>query len=209
MTSVVYFIRGGDRIKIGTTMNLKSRLKEIQSMSPVVLTVVGAVTGDRVLEQKLHRVLAEHRTHGEWFVACFDVYATLNTLLVREQRRSQSPSSVPIRMSEEDAERAAQDDHWDMVRMHIQRPVWEDHPHPDIDWDYDSDHDLYDSDVYQEDYLLRRKLVHRHGFAGAIKVLNHELLPEPLSPLTVAERYEEYWHPDRCRYRNPLETLQL
>lgn len=73
-----YFI-GADRgpVKIGRTTDLDRRLAELQSGSPVPLRVLGAVALDRLrrydrgdpptFEALCHRVLAEHRLHGEWF----------------------------------------------------------------------------------------------------------------------------------------------
>lgn len=65
--SVVYFLRRGDgAIKIGFTVNLKSRMADI-SNGAGPLEVVATFAGGRQLEKLLHSHFAEHRLHGEWF----------------------------------------------------------------------------------------------------------------------------------------------
>jgi excisionase family DNA binding protein len=61
-TSVVYYIRFGDRIKIGTTVNLVSRLGNLPH-DQLLATEPGGVN----LEGLRHAQFAEHRIRGEWF----------------------------------------------------------------------------------------------------------------------------------------------
>ncbi len=67
--SKVYFLEGADRIKIGTTCNLNERIRDIQAMSPIALTLLGAWEGGHSLEAHIHRLFADDRTHGEWFTS--------------------------------------------------------------------------------------------------------------------------------------------
>jgi hypothetical protein len=60
----VYFIRLGDRIKIGYTENVDRRLSELPHEE-----VLGVIPGTRDDEQGWHRLLADYRTVGEWFLA--------------------------------------------------------------------------------------------------------------------------------------------
>lgn len=60
---VVYCVRGRRLIKIGTSIDAAERVKKLGE--PVEL--VGWAVGDRRTEQWVHRVLEEHRVHGEWF----------------------------------------------------------------------------------------------------------------------------------------------
>lgn len=60
--SVVYFARFGDRIKIGTTTNLKQRRAEIPHDEWLL-----SVSGGRREEQQLHVAFAHLRVVGEWF----------------------------------------------------------------------------------------------------------------------------------------------
>lgn len=61
-TSVVYYIRFRDTVKIGTSIDVASRLKlhpweELVAIEP----------GGRKVEQRRHKALQAHRVDGEWF----------------------------------------------------------------------------------------------------------------------------------------------
>jgi hypothetical protein len=61
----VYFVRNGDRVKIGYTTNLRSRLDALCLRTDAVLLLLG---GGKDLEGALHRYFAEHRVpNTEWF----------------------------------------------------------------------------------------------------------------------------------------------
>ncbi|MGW9031477.1 GIY-YIG nuclease family protein [Streptomyces sp. NPDC055722] len=61
----VYFIRNGERVKIGYTSNLRNRL---WSFGLRVDAVALLLTGDKRLERALHRYFALHRiANTEWF----------------------------------------------------------------------------------------------------------------------------------------------
>lgn len=60
---VVYYIRFGERIKIGTTANPRARLAALPHQE-----VLAFERGDRMLEHARHTEFAEHRIPGsEWF----------------------------------------------------------------------------------------------------------------------------------------------
>lgn len=61
-SSVVYYMRIGNRVKIGYTTNLASRLSTI---NPEELLVVEP--GNRLKEIERHRQFSHLRVHGEWF----------------------------------------------------------------------------------------------------------------------------------------------
>lgn len=65
-SSVVYFIRMGDLIKIGTTTNLRRR---VMGLSLTMKHVLATVRGGWVVERELHERFAHLREHGEWFRA--------------------------------------------------------------------------------------------------------------------------------------------
>ncbi|WP_329390153.1 GIY-YIG nuclease family protein [Streptomyces sp. NBC_01716] len=67
--SVVYVIGDGRSrvVKIGTTSNLRSRLKGLQTGSAYELRVLWSFGGDVRLEEYLHRRYGELRLEGEWF----------------------------------------------------------------------------------------------------------------------------------------------
>lgn len=66
--SFVYFIRyGNKRIKIGTCVNVRSRLQQLKTGVPGVAIVHYVTPGGRILETELHRMFTDDRISGEWF----------------------------------------------------------------------------------------------------------------------------------------------
>jgi hypothetical protein len=67
----VYFIgehlKRGAFVKIGTSINVDKRLKQLQAYSPVRLQVLGKVAGGSELEGVYHLRWQRFRAHGEWF----------------------------------------------------------------------------------------------------------------------------------------------
>lgn len=61
-SEVVYYIRFGDRVKIGTTTHLRNRLSAIPHDE-----VMAVEAGGRGVEQARHRQFAKLRITGEWF----------------------------------------------------------------------------------------------------------------------------------------------
>lgn len=69
-SGIVYFLSGGDLIKIGFTANTANvRAASVQTMSPVPLKILGTLLGDLNLERVLHAKFSHLRSHGEWFRA--------------------------------------------------------------------------------------------------------------------------------------------
>lgn len=68
----VYFIRFGDRVKVGYTTTPKRRLASLPHER-----VIGVVPGTRDDEAGWHRLLADFHVIGEWFRADPEVIATL------------------------------------------------------------------------------------------------------------------------------------
>ena len=64
----MYFIQGCEtqRIKIGISHDVNSRLKGIQSSEPLKLLAV-IKQGGKDLERRLHQKFQDLRVHGEWF----------------------------------------------------------------------------------------------------------------------------------------------
>ncbi len=63
-TKVVYYVRFGDRVKIGTTADLVTRLQGIPHDE-----VLAVEPGGVELERGRHNEFAEHHIRGEWFHA--------------------------------------------------------------------------------------------------------------------------------------------
>lgn len=67
--SFVYFITyGRRRVKIGTTINVRARLAELQAGIPGVGHIRYVTPGNRTLESELHKQFAPYRLNGEWFI---------------------------------------------------------------------------------------------------------------------------------------------
>lgn len=68
-TRAVYFISApmSGLIKIGVAGNPQSRLRELSTMSPEPLHLIGTTTGGQPCERALHRRFEHLRSHGEWF----------------------------------------------------------------------------------------------------------------------------------------------
>jgi hypothetical protein len=78
---VVYFVQAEcGVIKIGTTGDLEWRMKSLQGQSPVPLTLLATVRGNRAKEHEYHRQFAAHRLHGEWFERCPKIEAEIERL---------------------------------------------------------------------------------------------------------------------------------
>ncbi|RKR75770.1 GIY-YIG nuclease family protein [Frondihabitans australicus] len=61
---VVYYLRFGERIKIGTTANPRQRFAQLRFDE-----LLAFERGDRAVEQARHRQFAAWREGGEWFTA--------------------------------------------------------------------------------------------------------------------------------------------
>lgn len=77
---LVYYMRIGNRVKIGTTTNLRVRLEAINPEE-----LLCTEPGGHPLEKQRHRQFAELRTHGEWFRLEGELQAHIDGL------RSQGP----------------------------------------------------------------------------------------------------------------------
>ena len=78
LTGWVYFIRFGDRIKVGFTTNPDRRLKDLPHEE-----VLGVMEGSRQDEAGWHALLADYRTVGEWFRAEPEVIEHIRQVVAR------------------------------------------------------------------------------------------------------------------------------
>jgi hypothetical protein len=76
----VYFLRGGDLVKIGTSNNPRRRIDEIKTGSAVELSLLQVIDGGRDVERGLHTRFADQRSHGEWFFFRDDLRAFIEGL---------------------------------------------------------------------------------------------------------------------------------
>ncbi len=61
-----YVIMGADKIKIGKSIHVPERVRDIQAMSPVPIAIIAVARGVD-LERRLHDECDAHWSHGEWF----------------------------------------------------------------------------------------------------------------------------------------------
>lgn len=74
----LYFVRFGDRVKIGYTTNPDQRLRDIPHER-----VIGIVPGTRADEKAWHALLANFHVVGEWFAADPEVVRKLEQVVRR------------------------------------------------------------------------------------------------------------------------------
>lgn len=75
-SDVVYYIKFRDRVKIGTTGNLKRRWSDLQTTE----MLYGFEYGSHHLERQRHRQFAVYRTIGEWFEDNMHIRAHINNV---------------------------------------------------------------------------------------------------------------------------------
>jgi len=87
MNNCVYFIYApaAKLVKIGTTRgNADARMKQMCTISPVRLLVIGSIPGDFRLEKELHGRFARQRHHGEWFAYSGELKDYIDSLFTAE-----------------------------------------------------------------------------------------------------------------------------
>lgn len=79
--SVCYFI-GADEgpIKIGHSIDPKTRLASFQMGCPIRLMIYATAPGGDVREMAYHYQFRESRAHGEWFERCPEILAEIDRL---------------------------------------------------------------------------------------------------------------------------------
>ena len=63
---LVYLLVSGNKVKIGTTSNLVSRVKALRTSNPDAKIAL-VMNGNKSTESALHARYAEYRLNGEWF----------------------------------------------------------------------------------------------------------------------------------------------
>lgn len=64
----LYFILCGDAVKIGRAKDPNVRMRELQTGAPGTLTLLASFERAGYLESLCHKLLAEQRLSGEWFI---------------------------------------------------------------------------------------------------------------------------------------------
>ncbi|MEZ0060957.1 hypothetical protein ABIF26_006500 [Bradyrhizobium elkanii] len=66
--SFVYFARAGNKVKIGVSKNPRQRLGELKTGNSNKVRIYYVTPGDAQMERDLHKLFAEFRVNGEWFL---------------------------------------------------------------------------------------------------------------------------------------------
>jgi len=79
---MIYFVTARDlnRVKIGYTDSLHSRIAKMRTDSPTPLVVERVCRGDITMERSLHDQFKAHRLAGEWFTIAPEIEAHMKTL---------------------------------------------------------------------------------------------------------------------------------
>lgn len=76
----VYFVQRGDQIKVGSAVEIPSRMKTLQTAHSAPLTLLAAVPGHVLIEKAIHRKFGHLRKSGEWFSADAELLAFIDAL---------------------------------------------------------------------------------------------------------------------------------
>jgi hypothetical protein len=65
----VYFYRAGDYLKIGISLDVESRGRDLQTGCPVELRLIGKIAGNAIRERRLHELFKAFHYRAEWYRA--------------------------------------------------------------------------------------------------------------------------------------------
>lgn len=90
MMGTLYFIRSGDTgpVKIGWTTDILMRQQMLQCGSPVPLSVIRTIRGERKIECWAHRKFHGLRIRGEWFSFCDEMLSWIPVEIAPPARES-------------------------------------------------------------------------------------------------------------------------
>lgn len=88
----VYFLRGGNTVKIGFSKNVSRRLEKLRNGNPESVFICKVVEGPISKEKAYHKRFAEYRVRGEWF--------ELRGRLAKYLERDVFPISLPKSVAE-------------------------------------------------------------------------------------------------------------
>jgi hypothetical protein len=74
---VVYFLKMAQFVKIGFTLDFKTRFATIERVMPEVPQVLATVAAKRTVEATIHRRLRDICLRGEWYLDCNAVRAAM------------------------------------------------------------------------------------------------------------------------------------
>lgn len=100
---IYFFSHAPDRIKIGTSRCVQSRMRSLSTIMGTKLELIGQIPGNSDLERAIHSRLQEHRIgRTEWFHDCEAVRAFIGDIISHESvgveplSRVANPQRKPI-----------------------------------------------------------------------------------------------------------------
>jgi DNA-binding XRE family transcriptional regulator len=87
---MIYFLKGGDRIKIGCSSHIRKRISNLQCSNPDKLHLSLVIDGDRNVEHTLHTKFQKDKIRGEWFHYSKDI----DNYILTMQRAGKDKKSV-------------------------------------------------------------------------------------------------------------------
>lgn len=96
----VYFVKSGDRIKIGFASNVIARLVTLRTGNPHGLELIGTIPArSREIERFLHWMFRDSRASNEWFVMAADLMAFIDKNVTPPKERHMNRSSKQFGVS--------------------------------------------------------------------------------------------------------------
>jgi hypothetical protein len=78
---VVYFVKAGERVKIGFTVDVERRLSQLQALFPDDLELVLSIPGSILMEKELHRRFQAFQLKREWFLYSAQISAFVEKMV--------------------------------------------------------------------------------------------------------------------------------
>ena len=84
----IYFAScpSAELVKIGTSSNVLSRMRQLKAHIGAPVELIGVVAGNRSTEQSIHNALKQYRHDGEWYQDCQVVRAAIQNCFNNFQR---------------------------------------------------------------------------------------------------------------------------
>ena len=76
----IYFIKSERMVKIGCSINIDRRIKEIQPWSPYPLELLAVMPGTVRIENAVHSMFEADWSHAEWFHLSADITAFIERI---------------------------------------------------------------------------------------------------------------------------------
>ena len=78
---MIYVIKSINAIKIGSSIDVRARLRQLRIGNPFGMTVIGVISGNRYKELEIHKSLQQYKIDGEWFQDCKPVRDKIKQLM--------------------------------------------------------------------------------------------------------------------------------